>query len=318
MVSSSDFIFNKSLLKIIGINTPEDYSKKSNHFLPLMDSPLSILSFKKLIQSYGSVNAINEVVENLIADNVLLKDEDKILYVWLKLYNFRNEEFYFKMLHDNKNDLIVGSHFADIVNYMFLTERTHIEQIKSSEWLVNNNFIDITRIRHPANIFQDEDFFIKTLNIMSTNYSFSETVNIMFMNYESKYKLFVEEESSSDSLLTSREINNATYQMLIIYYYSILKQVKLADINDSLRLKEFMDYSKRQAFYYNIYKLSLHGNPDLYHGLPNVAVEDMNDFIDLHIVNRISLLVNSIIPVEEWYKYIYLPYEWLSNLVGKR
>ena len=319
MVSLPDLLFNKNLLDIIGVETPSGYSKKHVQKFSIMDSPLSVLSFKKLNSSYHNLISINEKMHDILAETKYVYHEDIIFDVWLKLYGLEDEASYFSFLHqNNNNNLIIGSHFADIVNYMFLTNRKHISQIDDSEWLINNHFLDLNKAQTPFNGLDSKDRFAYAINIMSMNYSISEIINIMFMDYESQYKLFIDEEVNVNSFLDTKIINNTTYQMLIIYYYNVLKQIKRADPKDCLRIKEFMDYDKRQMVYKNIYSLTFSGNPEMYYGFKNLNVMDVYNAIDFNIVNRISVLTESNIPADEWEEYINLPYEWIKNIVGKK
>ena len=281
----------------------------------IVNSPLNVLSLKKLYenssQDFSAV--INQLTEAYKRSRYIDSDE-KVFDMWLKLHSFNDEATMLNMLIDRNSDLVVGGQFADLANYMFLTNRKSISNVDVEEWITDNPYIDVHKSQVPYNRLAGADPLSKALNVMSTNYSMSEVLNIMFMNYESQYELFVKEDLHIGGSLTSNVMNTTVYQMLMIYYYQIVKEIKKADASNSLRLQEFTDYSNRQHFYSMVHKLSFLGSPELYNSFESFEVADLYETLD-NLIDKIQILITSDVPIKNWEELIELPNMWLVSLV---
>ena len=315
MLEFADLLPNTNLLNILNIEPPSGYSKRhSNSLSSIINSPLNILSIKTMTESHADFNSVLKKMNDAYQRSRYTDNDERIFDMWLKLYNFTDESAMLNVLLDRNSELVVGGHFADLANYMFLTNRKTINHVEMEEWITVSPYIDIHKSQVPFNRLSGNDALSKSLNMMSTNYSISEVLNIMFMNYESQYNLFVQQDLNIGASLSSNVINTTVYQMLMIYYYQVVKEIKKSDPNSCLRLQEFMDYDTRQEFYSVVYRLSFFGNPDLYNSFESLEVADLYETLD-GLIDKIQILITSDIPVSAWKDFVGLPNMWLNTLV---
>lgn len=318
MIDFVSLLPSKQLLQIADIPTSEGYTKRNTLNHSIIYSPLTILGFQKLYNKNKDFNTVIKHMHDVFSQSKYVFGEDVIFDVWLKMYGFDDEASFLYFMHQENPELIIGANFSDLASYMFLTGRSKFTSMNMEEWIIASEHIDIHKKQTPFNNLQDKDVFSNALNIMSSNYSISEVLNIMFMAYESQYDLFLKQNIDVSEFLNSKIINSTIYQMLIIYYYTVSKEMRKADPNSSLRLKEFLDYETRQEFYSFIYGFSFTGNQNFYSSLENMNVLDLYEALDDNIINRVHLLVNSEIPIKQWKEYSDVPLFWLKSLIEER
>ena len=315
MIDFVSLLPSKQLLNIVDITTSEGYTKKNSYNHSIIYSPLTVLSFQKLYSQHGDFNNVVKQMRDIFSQSSYTFSEDVIFDVWLKMFGFTDEASFLYFMHQENPELVIGSNFSDLANYMFLTSRSKFTQMDAEEWIIASEHIDIHKKQTPFNNLQDRDAFSNALNMMSSNYSISEVLNVMFMVYESQHDLFLKENIEISDFLNSKIINSTIYQMLIIYYYTVVKEIRQADSSKSLRLKEFTDYDSRQEFYSFVYSLSFLGNKNLYNSFETLNVLELYETLDENVIDRVHILMNSKIPIKQWKDYTDVPCFWLKSLI---
>lgn len=313
MLQFSDLLPSKQLLDILEICPPKGYSKRATTSNCIVHSPVTLLGFLKMNEQYGGLPSMMNHLSQIFDSSEYANYDAKIFDMWFRTHLIDDGYILLNNFLKIKDSLFLINNFSDLANYVYLTNRKKVEQIDMSEWLINSPFIKIHNTAPET--FNNID---TTLDIMSSNYSISEVINVMYMNYESHYKLFIDEDINVNSHINSVSLNNVVYQMLMIYYYYVLKEITRPDSNKCLRLKEFTDYDTRQLVYKNIYDLSFMGNPNMYQDLAGLDSDDVYHFMDDRIVAKFFLLVGSNVPVSEWLNLMPLPTEWIRSMVNYR
>ena len=310
MLQFSTLLPSKNLLDILEICTPEGYSKREMSGYSLIHSPVTLLGFIKMHEQYVSLSELINILSEHFKTSKYKSQDDKIFDMWFKMHLIDDGVVLFENFLKVKESLFLVNNFSDLANYIYLTGRDKVEQIQPEEWLNNSSYIKLHNT-----VYDSPKNFDTTLNIMSSNYSISEVINIMYMSKESKYKLFIDEEINLSSSINSISLNNVVYQMLMIYYYYVMKEIVRPDKNRCLRLKEFASFETRQLLYSIIYDLSFMGNPDFYYELSDLNSDEVYHVMDENIVGKFFILVASDLPISEWSNLMSLPTNWIRSMV---
>lgn len=315
MEDFSELLPSRNIIDIIGVEAPDGYNKKYFNHNSITSSPLNVLAIKVLSEQGYKFNDYIKLLRDAYSKNFYTDFNEKIIDTWFNLYRLEKPASDFKHLVENNKDIMVSYYFADLANYMFLTNRNDLEHILMAEWLHYLPELHIHKTHASYNRLADTSAFSRVINIMSSNYSISEIMNIMFMNYESNYKFFTD--NITDDKITPIMVNNTAYQMLMIYYYQVAKEIRHEDPNNSLRLKEFMNHDLRQEFYRFVASLCYENNKSLY--IYEDGMSDGEYYLKLEdIVDIVHIFIISNIPVTEWFQFEGLPKDWVATIVKEQ